>query len=34
MAKTISDISYQETALEASLQVGAKAIQSSLFDYL
>jgi len=34
MAKIISDISYQETALEASLQVGAKAIQPSLLDYM
>lgn len=34
LAKTISDISYQETALQVSLQVGAKAIQPSLLDYL
>jgi flagellar hook-associated protein 3 FlgL len=34
LAKTISDISYQETSLSASLQVGAKAIQHSMLDYL
>jgi flagellar hook-associated protein 3 FlgL len=34
MAKVISDIQYQETALEASLQVGANAVQSSLLDYM
>jgi len=34
LAKTISDISYQETALQVSLKVGAKAIQSSIFDYM
>lgn len=34
MAKVISDINYQETALQASLQVGANAVQSSLLDYM
>ncbi|MDD3014759.1 MAG: flagellin, partial [Candidatus Gastranaerophilales bacterium] len=34
LAKTISDISFQETALQVSLKVGANAIQSSIFDYM
>lgn len=34
LAKTISDLQAQETALQASLQVSAKIIQPSLMDYL
>jgi flagellar hook-associated protein 3 FlgL len=34
MAKAISDLSYQQTALQASLQVSASVIQPSLLNYL
>ena len=34
LAKTISDIQFQENALQVSLSVGAKVIQSNLLDYL
>jgi len=34
LAKVISDISYQETTLEASLKVGAKISQYSILDYM
>ena len=34
MAKAISDLQYQQTALQASLQVSAQVIQPSLLDYL
>lgn len=34
MAKTITDLKFQETALEASLQVSAKVIQPSLLNFL
>jgi flagellar hook-associated protein 3 FlgL len=34
MAKTISDLTYQQTALQASLQVSASVIQPSLLNYL
>lgn len=34
MAKAISDLNYQQTALQASLQVSANVIQPSLLNYL
>ena len=34
MAKTISDLQFQQTALDASLQVSAKIIQPSLLTYM
>jgi flagellar hook-associated protein 3 FlgL len=34
MAKAISDLTYQQTALQASLQVSAGVIQPSLLNYL
>jgi flagellar hook-associated protein 3 FlgL len=34
MAKTISDLQFQQTALQASLQVSAKIIQPSLLNYM
>ena len=33
-AKAISDLQFQETALQASLQVSARIIQPSLMNYL
>lgn len=34
LAKAISDYKFQETALQSSLSVSAKSIQSSLLDYM
>jgi len=34
MAKTISELQFQQTALQASLQVSAQVIQPSLLDYM
>jgi flagellar hook-associated protein 3 FlgL len=34
LSKVISDISYQETTLQASLKVGAKITQYSIMDYM
>lgn len=34
LAKSISDLQYQQTALDASLSVSAKVIQKSLLDYI
>lgn len=34
MASTISNLSYQETALQASLQVSSKMMKTSLLDYM
>ncbi|OGH99418.1 MAG: flagellar hook-associated protein 3 [Candidatus Melainabacteria bacterium GWF2_32_7] len=34
LAKSISNVQFQETALQASLSVGSKVIQNSLLDYL
>lgn len=34
MAKAVSDLSYQQTALQASLQVSANVIQPSLLNYI
>lgn len=34
LAKSVSDLSFQESTLQASLSVGAKVVQSSLLDYM
>jgi flagellar hook-associated protein 3 FlgL len=34
LAKSISDMSFQQSALQASLSVGAQVLQSSLLEYL
>jgi flagellar hook-associated protein 3 FlgL len=34
LAKAISDMTFQQTALQASLKVGANVIQSSLLDFI
>jgi len=34
LAKAISDMQFQQTALEASLSASAKVLQQSLLDYI